>query len=178
MSEILDIVDEKDNVIWTNTRHESYRNCTRNRIVFVVLKNITGQIYLQRRSNTCWFCPWALDITAWWHVSSWQDYEEAAYREMFEEVWVKWIDLTFHSKWAWDRYEIDKKYQKNSNHMREHSHEFFREIYTWVYDWDFSFDDWEVEEVLLFSKDELQKLIDNNEFMTPGCIDVLTEYFL
>ena len=177
MSEIIDIVDENDEIIGQNTRHESYRTLSRNRIVFVVL--LHGEsIYLQRRSASCSFCPWALDITAGGHVSHSQTYKEAAYRELFEEVWVEWIDLRFHSKTKWDRFEIDKKYQPNKELIRGKSHEFFREVYECEYDGKFTFDDWEVEEVMLFSKKELHKMIENKEYMTPSCVDILTKYYL
>ena len=35
--EYLDIVDKDDNVIWKNTRHDSYKNFTTNRIVSIII---------------------------------------------------------------------------------------------------------------------------------------------
>lgn len=178
MSEILDIVDENDSIVGKNTRHDSYRNKTINRIIFVCIKNSEWKVLLQKRSSTCWFMPWAWDMSVGWHVSSGQTYEEAAYRELFEEIWIEGIKLDFISKKYWDRKEIDEKHLSSDKITRHESHWFFRAYYEWVYDWELKFDDGEVELAQHFSKEELKQMIENKEFMTPGCIDVILHNIL
>ncbi len=178
MSEILDIVDENDIVIGQNTRQQSYINKTSNRIIFVCIKNFNGDILLQKRSKNCSFMPGAWDMSVWWHVSSWQTYEEAAYRELREEIWITEMDLHFISKEYWDRKEIDSKYSMCEWMIREESHSFFRSLYEWVYEWELHFDDGEVEDAQYFSLDEIDQMLQNNEYMTPGCIDILINIYM
>lgn len=179
MNEILDIVDLDDNVIGQNTRHDSYKNGTRNRIACVTLRSSEGKIFLQRRSEQCSFCPWYWDTAAGGHVQSGQNYEEAAYRELSEELWVVGITLSFIAKDHADRYLSDQKYQRNPKYIRQYSHEFFRAVYEWIFDGPFYFDDGEVSQIRAFSLDELQCMIDSQkEDMTPWCIDVLVKYYL
>lgn len=174
--ENLDIIDSNDNVIWINTRHESYKNFTTNRIISVVIFNKEWKIALQKRSLTCSYMPWWWWLSAWWHVSSWETYLDSAKRELKEEIWVI-CDLKFKDKFYWDRLEWDLKYWVNNNPSKKH-HYFFETIFEWHYDWDFKFDDWEVDKIEFFSIKELKNIIENNDILlTNWCRFILEKYY-
>jgi len=174
--ENLDIVDLNDNVIWTNTRHESYKNFTTNRVVSVLIFNNNWEIALQRRSLTCSYMPWWWWLSAWWHVSSWENYLESAKRELKEEIWVV-CDLKFKEKIFWNRKEWDEKYWLNPKPSQK-DHYFFEEIFEWNYNWEFKFDDWEVDQVKFFSISEIKEKIEKNEIIvTNWCRFILEKYY-
>jgi len=172
--EKLDIVDQNDDIIWVNTRHESYKNFTTNRIIAVVILNNEWKIALQQRSKTCSYMPLAWWLSAWGHVSSWETYLESAKRELKEEIWIE-CKLEFIDKIYWDRLELDKKY--NSEQKSKNNHYFFESIYKWVYNWDFKLEDWEVEAVKFVSISEIEKMIRNWERLTNWCLEILSGYF-
>ncbi len=172
--EYLDIVDENDNVVWINTRHNSYKNHTTNRVASIVILDRDWRIALQKRSKTCSYKPWYLCLSAGWHVSSWENYKNSAYRELKEELWIK-CELKFKDKIYKDRLEIDKLYSEKIKHNR---HYFHWVIYEGIYDWDFNFDDGEVEKVQFFSLDKIKEMIKNKEKITPWTIYILEKYYL
>jgi len=172
--EYLDIIDEKDKVIWINTRHKSYKNKTPNRIVSIVILNKNWKIALQKRSINCSYKPWYLDISAGGHVSSWSIYKESAYRELREELWIK-CKLILKDKIYKDRLEIDKRYWEKIEHEQ---HFFYCSIFEWVYDWNFSFDDGEVESLEFFSLKNIKNMIKNKKKITPWAIYILEKYYL
>jgi isopentenyldiphosphate isomerase len=141
-------------------------------LVWVVIFNSNWKIALQKRSSTCSFLPHYWALSAWWHVSSWEDYLTSAKRELFEEIWVK-CNLIFKYKEYEDRVIINWNLNNSTK-----SHFYFQAIFEWKYDWDFTFDDWEVEEVQFFSLDELKNMIKNKEKVMPWTIDVLEKYYL
>jgi len=170
--EIIDIVDENDKVIWQIDRHESYRKSATNRLVWVVIFNSEGKIVLQRRSSTCSFLAGYWALSAWGHVSSWEDYLTSAKRELFEEIGIE-CELKFKTKEYEDRVKINWKLNDSTN-----SHFYFQAIFEWTHNWEFRLDDWEVEEVQFFSLKELKIMIENNENIMPGTVDVLKKYYL
>jgi len=170
--EIIDIVDENDVVIWENDRHDSYKNSTTNRLVWVVIFNDDWKIALQKRSKTCSFLPWYWALSAWGHVSSWEDYLTSAKRELFEEIGIE-CELKFKIKEYEDRVKINWKLNDSTE-----SHFYFQAIFEWIYNWDFKLDDWEVEEVKFFSLKELKIMIENDEKIMPWTVSVLKKYYL
>ncbi len=161
MSEILDIVDDNDNVIGQNTRKECRENKTLHRVVCVILKNSSWKILLQKRSESC-NMPWYWDISAGGHVSTEQDYEEAAKREMLEEIWVQ-CDLTF----------ISKKLRK-----KPWDHYYFSGLYECQYDGEICLTDGEVEKTRFFTQKEIQEYMDSWQKMTPRLLEILQETYL
>ncbi len=161
-TELLDFVDENDNVLWRAEKHEIYSKKLINRICHVIVINSEWKIALQKRSQTVSFMPWAWSTSAWWHVSSWDDYETSAKRELEEEIWVVW-DLVFVDKVLYRN--IEKEYLK------------FLWVFKLVYDGDFSFNDWEVESVKWCSLDEIKNMIYWWEEFHPELIFILERYF-
>lgn len=132
--EIIDIVDNKDNIIWQINRKESYKKYTTNRVVSVLIFNSDWKLALHKRASTCSFMPWAWAISAWWHVWTWETYKIAAKKELKEELWIE-CDLKFVDKLYEDRKILNWK-----NHIWNKSHFYFESIYEWLYDWEFNFD--------------------------------------
>jgi len=88
MSEILDIVNGRDEVIGQAERNEVHRVGLVCRLVYVLFYTANGEIILQKRSMTKKNDPGKLTTTVSGHVASGQSYLEAAVRETFEETGV------------------------------------------------------------------------------------------
>ena len=86
--EIFDIVDDRDQVIGSMARDAVHVNNLRHRAVHIWLFNRRGELFLQKRS------PWKQNHPDLWcsstagHVDSGESYEEAAHRELGEEIGV------------------------------------------------------------------------------------------
>lgn len=114
MTEYFDVVDEKDKIIGRATREECHKKGLLHRGIFVLVINSKGQILLQKRSMKKDTRPgyWTTSVSG--HVDSGETYEEAAKREMHEEIGIQAnIDyiFTFVSRDSEKNYsdnEIDK----------------------------------------------------------------------
>lgn len=85
--EILDLVNEKDQVIGRITRSEAYAaNLSNFRVINAFLVNRQGQLWIPRRTAYKRLFPLHLDCGFGGHVSSDESYEEAFTREMQEEI--------------------------------------------------------------------------------------------
>ncbi len=93
------VVDAQDRIVAHKTRGECHAN--RNlihRAINVALFNSKGQIALQKRSATKDLYPSFYALSATGHVGKGETYEQAAYREMEEELGVKGVSLSFVSR--------------------------------------------------------------------------------
>ncbi len=88
-ADILEIVDAEDNVVGRTTRFEIHRQGLMHRAVHIFVFNSLGEIYIQRRSDAKDKHPGVLDSSAAGHVDPGESYDEAALRELFEELGVK-----------------------------------------------------------------------------------------
>ncbi len=88
MPEILNIIDIDDQIIGQATREDIYANKHIHRIVHVMVRDISGRFLLQIRSATVQFRPLHWATSAGGHVQAGETYEEAARREMEEEIGV------------------------------------------------------------------------------------------
>ncbi len=86
--EIFDVVDACDAVIGSRPRDEVHVNKLLHRAVHIWLFNRAGELFLQKRS------PWKQNHPDLWcsstagHVDAGESYEEAAHRELMEEIGV------------------------------------------------------------------------------------------
>jgi len=88
MTEYFDVVDENDNVIGKASRNECHKKGLMHRAVHITIINSKGQILLQKRSmNKDLYKGWWIDGAAG-HVDSGESYEEAARREIKEELGI------------------------------------------------------------------------------------------
>lgn len=86
--ELLAVVDEHDQVIGQATRREIHLNKLRHRAVHAVVINRKGEILLQKRSKKKDSHPGYWDISMGGHVDAGEEYEEAARREIREELGI------------------------------------------------------------------------------------------
>ncbi len=89
MQELMDVVNEKDEVVGKLPRRQVYEKLLTHRIVHVLVFNKEGKMALQLRSKKVSFCPLHWAPSAGGHVRSGETYEEAAMRELQEELGVK-----------------------------------------------------------------------------------------
>jgi 16S rRNA (adenine1518-N6/adenine1519-N6)-dimethyltransferase len=88
-SEVFDLVDGNDAVIGQRTRGEVHRLGLRHRAVHVLVFNRRGEVFLQQRSHLKDVSPLAWDSSAAGHLDSGETYDEAAIREIREELGVE-----------------------------------------------------------------------------------------
>jgi isopentenyl-diphosphate delta-isomerase type 1 len=93
-SEQFIVVNEQDEIVGYKSRYECHHNKSIiHRCTDVALFNTKGKIALQKRSMNKDLYPGYYCITASGHVSKGESYEEAAYRELEEEMGVKGVVL-------------------------------------------------------------------------------------
>lgn len=88
-SEQLPIVDENDIEVGSARRTEIHRRAWRHRSVHIVVTNAKGEVLLQRRSLMKDTYPGYWDISVGGHVGVDEGYEDAARRELKEELGVE-----------------------------------------------------------------------------------------
>jgi len=89
LSEFFDIVDEADSIVGTASRDECHRARLIHRSVYIVLVNSRGELLIQRRSMSKDLYPGFFTGSATGHVDHGETYDEAAKRELLEELGVE-----------------------------------------------------------------------------------------
>ena len=149
------IVDERDVVLGYMQLFDAIRNGHIRRVSCVLLFNDKGEVLIQRRSAHV-LSPLLLDYSAAGHVDEGDSYEEAAYRELREELNLQNIELTL----------IAPPFR---------AHRFFNSIYKAVLPEGvtISSNKEEVSEVLWMSLEELKELVhDSPHKFTASFIEV------
>lgn len=83
------VVDEDDNVIGRASRGECHRRGFIHRSVYVIVLNDRGEVFLQKRSLKKDLYPGYYACSASGHVEYGESYEEAARRELREELGIE-----------------------------------------------------------------------------------------
>ncbi len=86
--EIFDVVDENDFVTDSLPRGEVHARDLRHRAIHVLIFNAAGDVFLQKRSIWKDRSPGRWDSSTAGHVDAGETYEQAAHREMAEEIGV------------------------------------------------------------------------------------------
>ena len=86
MTEILNIVNEKDEVIGQKTREEIHKSKSWHRGVHAILLDKDSKILLQKRSAYKDKFPCCFDLSVSGHVDLNESYDEAIVRELKEEL--------------------------------------------------------------------------------------------
>jgi isopentenyl-diphosphate delta-isomerase type 1 len=86
MEEIFDIVDDQDRVIGQAPRSEVHRRKLLHRAVSIFVFDSQGRLLLQQRSATKDEYPLCYTSSASGHLSAGEDYDDAAPRELQEEL--------------------------------------------------------------------------------------------
>jgi isopentenyldiphosphate isomerase len=89
-NEMVDILNEKGNPIGEiKLKREVHAEGLWHRAVQIWIYNSKGEILLQKRSKNKEFFPRLLDMSAAGHVSAGETFEEAAVRELFQEIGLR-----------------------------------------------------------------------------------------
>lgn len=84
--EIFDVVNERDEVVDHRPRSEVHRLGLRHRAVHVLIFNARGEVFLQQRSPSKDREPGKWDSSSSGHLDQGEDYDDAAKREVKEEL--------------------------------------------------------------------------------------------
>ncbi len=158
-------VDENDNILGGGTKQEALEKGIRHRIARVFLINSKGEVLMQKRGPHIFSNPDKWDQSAAGHVDHGETYEEAAYRELKEEVGVEGVPLT----------EIGYYYKEETDEARGKKR--FNRVYRGVYDGEVHPDLDEVSEVRWIPAEELEKWMNERpQEFTEGCMLAYREY--
>lgn len=86
MAEVVDIVDERGNVVGRATREEVYAKGLLHPAVNIIIVDPQGKIYIQQRSAKKSAFPLYWDISCAEHLKSGETFEAAAVRGLLEEL--------------------------------------------------------------------------------------------
>ena len=161
--EFMDFVNEKDEVVGKALQKDIYGKLLTHRIVHVLVFNDKNEMVLQLRSKNKNFTPGHWSTSAGGHVQSGETYEQAALRELEEELGIK-TKLEFLSK---DLY----------NDKSRPGMEKFLGVFRTTYQGRFKINPEEVERVEFFSLDKIQKMIDGGEKFHPELLFLLKKHF-
>ncbi len=89
----IQIVDKKNNPVGQATKQEAWRNGLIHRIVRISILDETGRLLVQKRSNKKELFPGRWDNSAAGHVDAGETYEQAALRELEEELGLTGLPL-------------------------------------------------------------------------------------
>ena len=147
--ELVDHVDDHDRVIGVVTRAEVRARTLAHRAVYVLVVDRRGRVLLQQRSPTKDVAPGCWDIGAGGVVGAGEAYDEAARRELAEELGVHdaTIDAVGPCRYASDTLHV---------HGR---------AYRVVHDGPFAFSDGEVIGVEWVSADDLPAVVRDRPFV-------------
>ncbi len=163
MPELLDIIDENDNVIGQEERDVCLEKKLLHRAVHVFVFNFHGELLLQKRSMQKKTYPGAWTSSCSGHVSAGQNYEEAAVRELEEELGIK-IKANELEEFAkiLDRNPVDTELAK---------------LYKISHEGPFDFGKEEVSEVKFLSMEKIKEELKNfPERFTPDFALALAEF--
>jgi isopentenyldiphosphate isomerase len=94
-SEIVTVVDEHDRPIRTTTRAEVRARNLLHRGVGILVRNRSGEIYVHRRTQTKDVFPGMMDMFVGGTVAAGEPYEQAAGRELAEELGITDAPLVY-----------------------------------------------------------------------------------
>lgn len=86
--EYLEITDERDRPLMVMPIAQARRQPLRHRVVLVMLHDAEGRVYLQKRAATKHLHPGRWDLSATGHVQAGESREDAALRELREELGI------------------------------------------------------------------------------------------
>lgn len=156
--ELLDIVDNNDNVIGKDTKENKFANelITRNVAIFII--DEAGKLIIAKRAAHKKSFPGRFDLAACGNVKAGESYQEAAARELIEELGidcdVKMLEKTYN------------EFPENGKSLK-----YYTGIFLGKYSHDIMLND-ELESFKKLSINEVQNLIDKNPgLFTPGFVN-------
>lgn len=101
-NELADLVDEEDRVVGRATRREVRARTLLHRGVAILCRNPEGEIYVHRRTDSKDVFPGLYDMFVGGMVEAGESYDEAARRELAEELGVVGPEPAFLFKHRYD----------------------------------------------------------------------------
>lgn len=147
--ELVDVVNEKDEVIGKEWKSKCHKEGILHRISAVFLFDSSGKIWLQTRAKGK-VGAGRLDFSASGHLGAGDTYEEGAYREMQEELGVR-TGLTLIGKELY-----------NHHYTEGHNVRHFISVYTGKYDGPFNLQEEELENIEDYTLEEITKIMKTN----------------
>lgn len=159
MSERFDIVNETDEVVGSALRSEVHGNPSLiHRVAHVLVFSSSGSLYLQLRAQTKDVQPGKWDTSVGGHVDAGETYEEAARREMSEELGI-------HDA------QLERLYRyRHTNEVESEMVTTFRT----VWDGRIEPDESEIQEGRFWTREELAAA--DQTLFTPNFLDELARY--
>jgi isopentenyl-diphosphate delta-isomerase type 1 len=147
LNEMFIVVDKNDKVVEYRTRAECHQDKSLiHRAVGLVIFNKNGQILLQKRSLTKDLQPGFWAISSAGHVSKGETYEQAAKRELAEELGIS-IPVTY----------LGIQYFEDDRETEMHA------LFQGIFEGPFQTNLDEVDRVEFFSKEKLTEKIDSRK---------------
>jgi isopentenyl-diphosphate delta-isomerase type 1 len=159
MPEYLDVVDENDNIIGKATRSEVHSTGKIHRAVHVFVFNFKGELLLELRplSKKQYPGQWC-DVCG--HVGAGESYEEAAKKELKEEIGVECELRKF--------CDLRKRYKNDNENIR---------LFLCQCDGPFKINPKEVERIEFFGLEQIKKDVETGKkTLTPGTLLLFKEY--
>lgn len=141
--EILIVVDQDDNVLDYLPRSQVHKKNLLHRTISISLFNDKGEILLHKRSLSKDNNPGFWGNAAGGHVEKGEEYEQAAHKELQEELGLD-SELTF----------IKKMY------INDPKHQSMTALYKIISNGPFDFNKEEIDEIRFFDKDSLKEIVD------------------
>lgn len=133
----------------------------------VMISNKDGQYLLQKRADDMFVYPGFWDSSAAGHVDEGETEQDAAYRELAEEVGISDVKLT-------KAYEIYNETEENHGYLsKTYSHVYFGEFDSAMKT--LKIDPAEVSEIKWFSVNELKYLASQPNSVTEGLSKIINE---
>ncbi|NJB66791.1 isopentenyl-diphosphate delta-isomerase [Desulfobaculum xiamenense] len=89
MTDPVEVVDDSDNPLCVLPLTDAARQTLRHRAVLVLVYDHEGRLYLQKRSGSKSLFPGRWDLSATGHVKAHESREDAAIRELREELGIR-----------------------------------------------------------------------------------------
>ena len=160
--EYFDIVNEKDEIVGKISENEQKSvKPSQLRFINIIIINNDNMIVVPKRSSNRKLFPNCYDFSVGGHVNSGENYEEAAYRELKEELGIKNVklkEIAYFSPYDSDSNTFQKVYLLKYN----------SEIYDYDRDG--------IEKIYYKSKKEIQEVIKNKPNLLKTDYSVVMKY--
>ncbi len=153
------IVDEKNQVIGSDTRENMRSRGLIHRATYILVFNSKGQLYVQKRTMIKDIFPGFYDLCAGGVVQAGESNEESAIRELEEELGISKVPLKF-------LFEFYGEYAGSR---------VWGSVYTCIYDGAITLQEEEIEDGAFYSIEEVLTLAQRENF-TPDGLYVLRRY--
>lgn len=156
-TEMVDVVDDDDRVIATVTRARMRAEVLQHRAVSIAVFGSDGRLLVHRRADTKDVWPGMWDIAAGGVVAAGESYDEAARRELAEELGIAGVQLV----------------PLGEGRYRDDAVVLIGRGYTVVSDGPFTFTDGEIAEVRWVDRAALDALLATERFVPDNLVLLL-----